>query len=356
MGRSRTAPGRQIAKAGVARDGRRLRRPDLEPARTRRAGRSWRSARRRSRFAAASAPGTRADRGATGRPCSGGGRFFVSDGGTMISIPITVRRATGGPNSCPILSGRAFIMVGMTDTLRVILEIGKKRRVVAGAMDWPGLDRWGPPRRTRSTSCRPTCRATPASPNGPAWRARSRRRATSRSSSACPARARPTSGASPTCRRRSSARCSPPPTSNGGSTSCRPAGPTSTTSRRASPASSGPGRAAPVAAATRSSATCTPTSPSRCRARSRSARRVEVVLTPDGPRDASAGLPRRDPRLQRRRQAGAHAGRSSSSSAAPPTTSWTTRGRWRTGTPIPEPAQPAVTSTVLPSGSSTMPM
>lgn len=32
----------------------------------------------------------------------------------------------------------------MTDRLRVILEIGKKeRRVVAGAMDWPGLDRWG---------------------------------------------------------------------------------------------------------------------------------------------------------------------------------------------------------------------
>jgi len=30
----------------------------------------------------------------------------------------------------------------MTDTLRLILEIGKKRRVVAGAMDWPGLDRW----------------------------------------------------------------------------------------------------------------------------------------------------------------------------------------------------------------------
>jgi hypothetical protein len=28
-------------------------------------------------------------------------------------------------------------------TLRVILEVGKKRRVVAGAMDWPGLDRWG---------------------------------------------------------------------------------------------------------------------------------------------------------------------------------------------------------------------
>ena len=31
----------------------------------------------------------------------------------------------------------------MADQLRVILEIGKKRRVVAGAVDWPGLDRWG---------------------------------------------------------------------------------------------------------------------------------------------------------------------------------------------------------------------
>jgi hypothetical protein len=31
----------------------------------------------------------------------------------------------------------------MGGTLRVILEVGKKRRVVAGAMDWPGLDRWG---------------------------------------------------------------------------------------------------------------------------------------------------------------------------------------------------------------------
>lgn len=31
----------------------------------------------------------------------------------------------------------------MSDTLRVILEVGKKRRVVAAAMDWPGLDRWG---------------------------------------------------------------------------------------------------------------------------------------------------------------------------------------------------------------------
>lgn len=31
----------------------------------------------------------------------------------------------------------------MASKLRVILEVGKKRRVVAGATDWPGLDRWG---------------------------------------------------------------------------------------------------------------------------------------------------------------------------------------------------------------------
>lgn len=31
----------------------------------------------------------------------------------------------------------------MTGALRVILELGRKRRVVAGALDWPGLDRWG---------------------------------------------------------------------------------------------------------------------------------------------------------------------------------------------------------------------
>jgi hypothetical protein len=32
----------------------------------------------------------------------------------------------------------------VTHYLRVILEVGKKeRRIVAGAMDWPGLDRWG---------------------------------------------------------------------------------------------------------------------------------------------------------------------------------------------------------------------
>jgi len=32
----------------------------------------------------------------------------------------------------------------MSDSMRVILEIGSKgRRVVGGAMDWPGLDRWG---------------------------------------------------------------------------------------------------------------------------------------------------------------------------------------------------------------------
>ena len=32
----------------------------------------------------------------------------------------------------------------MTDQLRVLLEIGPKgKRIVAAAMDWPGLERWG---------------------------------------------------------------------------------------------------------------------------------------------------------------------------------------------------------------------
>jgi hypothetical protein len=31
----------------------------------------------------------------------------------------------------------------MSDPLRVILEIGKKRRIAVAALDWPGLDRWG---------------------------------------------------------------------------------------------------------------------------------------------------------------------------------------------------------------------
>ena len=31
----------------------------------------------------------------------------------------------------------------MSGDLRLILEVGKQRRVVAGATDWPGLERWG---------------------------------------------------------------------------------------------------------------------------------------------------------------------------------------------------------------------
>ncbi len=62
----------------------------------------------------------------------------------------------------------------------------------------------------------------------------------------------------------------------------RRAGRTSTTSLRASPATCGPDPAAPGARATRSSATCTATSRSRCHARSRSERPLEVVLTPEG--------------------------------------------------------------------------
>ena len=50
----------------------------------------------------------------------------------MRSIVLTTPKSIG-----------AGTLSGMTDRLRVILEVGKKRRVAAGAMDWPGLDRWG---------------------------------------------------------------------------------------------------------------------------------------------------------------------------------------------------------------------
>src|SRR5919197_2171325 len=30
----------------------------------------------------------------------------------------------------------------MIEKLRLVLEIGRKRKIVAGALDWPGLDRW----------------------------------------------------------------------------------------------------------------------------------------------------------------------------------------------------------------------
>jgi hypothetical protein len=33
--------------------------------------------------------------------------------------------------------------LAMDEELRVVLEMGKSRKVVAGATDWPGLDRWG---------------------------------------------------------------------------------------------------------------------------------------------------------------------------------------------------------------------
>ena len=104
-------------------------------------------------------------------------------------------------------------------------------------------------------------------------RRRSRRSATSTSWSVSPDRARPTSGASPTCRRRSSERSCPPRTWNGGWTCCVPPGPTSTTWPRTFPRSFALGNVPPVAPAIRSSATCTSASPTRCRARSRSGHR-----------------------------------------------------------------------------------
>ena len=62
----------------------------------------------------------------------------------------------------------------MTDPLRVIIELGKKRRIVAGAMDWPGLDRWGTSEEEALAKLSRTSPATPPSPSVLALRAPSR--------------------------------------------------------------------------------------------------------------------------------------------------------------------------------------
>jgi hypothetical protein len=50
---------------------------------------------------------------------------------------------TPWPRSADMGSDTAATLLAMTASMRVILEVGAKRRVVAGATDWPGLDRWG---------------------------------------------------------------------------------------------------------------------------------------------------------------------------------------------------------------------
>ena len=194
----------------------------------------------------------------------------------------------------------------MTDTLRVILEIGRKRRVVAGALDWPGLDRWGTVGGRRPRGCLAYV---------PRYVAVAERAGLGAGVRACPrggggrTRARLKLDRFLGHRARTVADRARGPARraiwNGGSSSCGPAGPLRR--GRGSRLGRTPPRrhAAPGAAATRSSATSTTTSRSSSHARWRSARRGEVVLTAGRPGDASAGLPRRHPRLQRRRQAGA---------------------------------------------------
>ena len=54
---------------------------------------------------------------------------------------VAVRRAAREPDSRG--QRRQLRPLVYRWTMRVILEVGKKRRVVAAAVDWPGLDRWG---------------------------------------------------------------------------------------------------------------------------------------------------------------------------------------------------------------------
>ena len=163
----------------------------------------------------------------------------------------------------------------MVGAMRVILEIGKKRRVVAGRHGLAGprsLGDLGRGRAREAVVLPPALRRRRRA-RRPGGDAREQRRRWSWSSGS-PDRARPTTGASPTClgdRARRPVAAGPRAPAR---PRCRPAGPTSTTSRDASQPSSGSGRAAAGGPATSSSAMCTSTSPSSSRARSRSARHV----------------------------------------------------------------------------------
>ena len=171
---------------------------------------------------------------------------------------------------------------GMTDTLRVILEIGKK---APGRCGCDGLAR---PRSLGDSEDDALDKLSSYLPRyaGVAERAGMgsafARARESRWSNASRDRARPTSGASPTCRRRSSARCCRRPTWNGGSISCAPAGPTSTTSRHASPPSSAPGLAAVGAVRDQIIRHVYVNEPEQFSRKVEVRTPLDVVLTPDG--------------------------------------------------------------------------
>ena len=177
----------------------------------------------------------------------------------------------------------------MSGTLRVILEVGKKRRVVAGAMDWPGLDRWG---TSEDDAVAKLLAYVPRYAGG--RRARRpgdgvrARRATSTSSSASPDRARPTSGASPTSRREIEPRSARRTTWSAGWISCGPAGPSSMTSRRTPRPSSGPGLEAPAGRRDQIVRHVYVSEPEQMSRKVEVRTPREVVLTPDGLKDHRA--------------------------------------------------------------------
>ena len=171
----------------------------------------------------------------------------------------------------------------VTEPMRVILEVGKKRRVVAGAMDWPGLDRWG---TSEDDALAKLARYLPRYA-GVAERAGLADEF---------ARARDVDvvervpGSSSTDfwgiahvpsrdRARGPARRL---TSSGGSTSCAPAGPTSTTSRPTSRAELLPARAAPAGRRDQIIRHVYANEPEQMSRKVEVRTPREVVLTPDG--------------------------------------------------------------------------
>ena len=225
----------------------------------------------------------------------------------------------------------------MTAMLRVILEMGKKRRVVAGAVDWPGLDRWGTSENDaldKLSSYLPRYAGVAGRAGMGSAFARARGAAVVErvpgSSSTdfwgiahVPSQIEREVLAPVDLERRLDLVCA-----------CRAY--FDDMAARISPELR-PGPRTVGAVATRSSATRTAPSRSSSRARSRSARRSRTSLPRTAwrriGRNSSMPFAPTTPKAGRRGP-----GRSSSWCAAPPNTSWIMRGSWRTGTSDPEDA------------------
>src|SRR5690348_5914119 len=77
--------------------------------------------------------------GSAGPPARPGLRNIGTEIGVSDDLPSEAAGRTSP--TCLASGGRPSYSVAMADSIRVMLEQGKKKRIVACAFDWPGWDR-----------------------------------------------------------------------------------------------------------------------------------------------------------------------------------------------------------------------